>query len=76
MNIFSNPSDLIYYDNEEDNIIIYSNNLPSFNKDSLISLISIDTNDISFFTYSKVENPINFAALLKMIYLSLHIQKW
>jgi hypothetical protein len=56
MNVFTNPSDLIYYDNEDDNIIIYSNILPSFNKDSLISLISVDTNDISFFTYSKIIN--------------------
>ncbi len=56
MDIFSNPSDLVYYDNDDDNIIIYSNDLPSFDKDSLISIISVDTNDIAFFTYSKIVN--------------------
>lgn len=52
LNIFNENE--VVYDNEDDNIIINSENLPNMDKDSLIGLISIENNDISFFTYSKL----------------------
>jgi hypothetical protein len=53
--IFSDSTDVISADGaEDDNIIVNSLSLPLFNKDSLIALIQIETDDISFFTYSKI----------------------
>ena len=52
LNIFNENE--VVYDNEDDNIIINSENLPNMDKDSLIELISVENNDISFFTYSKL----------------------
>jgi hypothetical protein len=53
--IFTDSTDVILADSDEDdNIILNSLSLPLFNKDSLIALIQIDTDDILFFTYSKV----------------------
>ena len=51
--IFSDEIDEIWYDDEDDNIIVNSRSLVRISKDSLIAFISIDTSDIAFFTYSK-----------------------
>lgn len=51
--IFSDEMDEIWYDDEDDNIIVNSRSLVRISKDSLIAFISIDTSDIAFFTYSK-----------------------
>ena len=54
LNIFNENE--VVYDNEDDNIIINSENLPDMDKNSLIGLISVENNDISFFSYSKLVN--------------------
>ncbi|MDR2084547.1 MAG: S8 family serine peptidase [Bacteroidales bacterium] len=55
-NIFNAEGDEILADDEDDNIIINSFRLPIITKDSLINAISIEHDDIVFFTYSKVVN--------------------
>ena len=68
LNIFN--EDEVVYDNEDDNIIINSENLPSMDKDSLIELVSIENNDISFFTYSKILENGNHIWLRNEVYVS------
>jgi hypothetical protein len=55
-NIFTAPDDEIFADDEDDNIIINSHSLPFLHKDSIIDNISIASDDIVFFTYSKLVN--------------------
>jgi len=54
--LFTNPTDEILADDEDDNIIVNSLSLPSMNKDFIIQTISIEDDDIAFFTYSKLIN--------------------
>ena len=54
--IFNSPNDEVIYDDEDDNIIVNSMSLPFISKDSIIDAISINYDDITFFTYSKVVN--------------------
>jgi hypothetical protein len=55
--LFSNSTDEILADDEDDNIIINSLSLPLIHKDALIAAISINSDDIAFFSYSKlIEN--------------------
>ncbi|MGI6291942.1 MAG: hypothetical protein ACOXZH_05930 [Bacteroidales bacterium] len=44
----------VIYDDEDDNIIVNSSKLLELTKDSIIRFIQIDSNDILFFTYSKL----------------------
>lgn len=44
----------VKYDDEDDNIIVNSSKLLQLTKDSIIRFIQIDSNDILFFTYSKL----------------------
>ena len=54
--IFTGSSDEIIGDDEDDNIIINSNSLKTMNISTLISSISVKTDDIAFFTFSKLVN--------------------
>jgi len=54
--LFSDPTDEILADDEDDNIIINSLSLLFIPEDKLIAQISIDSDDIAFFTYSKLVN--------------------
>jgi len=49
--LFNKPTDEIFADDEDDNIIINSLSLPLMHKDSIIAAIRIATDDIAFFTY-------------------------
>ncbi len=69
-NIFNDMTDEIIFDNEDDNIIVNSIKLPQYNKDSLIAQISVSSNDISFFTYSKLIDS-NHLWLRNDIYIQL-----
>jgi hypothetical protein len=51
--IFADEKDKIWADNEDDNIIVNSSQLPGIHKDSLIATIRLNTNDIVFFSYAK-----------------------
>ena len=68
LNIFN--EDEVVYDNEDDNIIINSENLPSIDKEELIEQISLLPNDISFFTYSKILENGNHIWLRNELYIS------
>ena len=52
-NIFKEITDEILEDDEDDNIILYSNSLRNINLNSLVSIISTKSDDISFASYSK-----------------------
>ena len=54
--IFTNSNDEIIGDDEDDNIIINSNSLKTLNIGMLISSISVKSDDIAFFTFSKIVN--------------------
>ena len=54
--IFNNPKDEIISSNEDDNIIVNSDQLLNLNIDTLISKIKVSFNDISFVTYKKIVN--------------------
>lgn len=54
--LFADPTDEILADDEDDNIIVNSLSLPSLPKNAIIAAISIDSDDIAFFTYSKRVN--------------------
>ena len=53
---FVAPSDEIIENDEENNIIINSSSLNTIDIDSLISAISVKSDDIEFFSFSKVIN--------------------
>ena len=66
--LFVDSTDQILADDEDDNIIVNSTSLPFMNKDSIIVFISIDSNDIAFFTYSKlVDSPALAGAVLQTV---------
>ncbi|GHV43384.1 hypothetical protein FACS1894180_2290 [Bacteroidia bacterium] len=54
--LFANSNDEVLADDEDDNIIVNSLSLPSMYKDSIIAAISVASDDIAFFTYSKIVN--------------------
>lgn len=51
---FNKADDEVLYDNEDDNIIISSTNLPEVDFDSLLRSVCLTPNDIAFWTYSKL----------------------
>lgn len=51
---FKAPGDEILYDNEDDNIMISSVNLPKVNIDSLLYAACVTPDDISFYSFSKL----------------------
>jgi|GEM_PF-1083205 len=54
--LFTDPNDEILADDEDDNIIVNSRSLLMMDKNKIIDAISIDPDDIVFFTYSKLVN--------------------
>lgn len=58
LTLFNSENDTVWFDDDDDddNIIIKSSKLKQITKDSIIHFIQVDTNDIMFFTYSKIKN--------------------
>ncbi len=59
-NIFVSTNDEIIENDEENNIIINSSSLNTIDIDSLISAISVKSDDIEFFSFSKVINNYHY----------------
>jgi len=68
--LFFDSTDVIFADDEDDNIIVNSFSLPLIHKDSLIAAISIVPDDIAFFTYSKIVDS-NYIWLRNDVYIKL-----